>query len=126
MEWVVQAHVDGRNNDNNKDKSKQRQAVWDLHNDVNNYARLLLQKSNLSFLLWLGNQFQPMKRKSGRQSSKDILSIVVWSLLRKTITGCNTGILGAYPNGAIEVDDAGDANGVTALAKHYGNGCWSN
>ena len=80
-----------------------------------------MQKSDLSFLLRLGNQFQPMKRKSGCQSSKELPSNVVQSLLCKTISGHNTCILGAYPNNAIEAKDRGDANGVLALAKGRGH-----
>ena len=55
MEWVVRVLVDGRNNDNDKDKYKQRHTVLDLNNDVNDDARLLLQKFNLSFLLQSSN-----------------------------------------------------------------------
>ena len=116
-EWVVQDLVESGDDDDNTDESNRHCAILDLNNNINNDARLLLQKSDLSFLHWSGNQFQPMKRKSGRRPSKDVPLTVVRSLLRKIISGHNTFILGVYPNDTVKVKDAGDVNSVIALVK---------
>ena len=70
--FFVQALVDGCSN-NNKDKFKQRHTVLNIDNNINNKARSLLQNSDLSFLLCLGQWFQPTKSKSSHQSRQDVL-----------------------------------------------------
>ena len=121
----MQALMDDCDNDG-EDNSKQRHDILDPDNGVNSNARFLLRKSNLFFLLRSGNQFQPTKIKSGCVSSKDVLSNLAQSLLRKMISGHNTHILGIYPNNAINIEDAEDAKRIVALAKRYRYGNWSN
>ena len=45
--------------------------------------------------------------------------------LQKTISSSGTRILGAYPNDAVSVEEAGSANGVIPLARRYGYGDWN-
>ena len=49
---------------------------------------------------------------------------VLMKSLQKTITGSGTRILGAYPNDAVPVEEAGSADGVISLARKYGYGDW--